>query len=62
LYGCSGGKDNMIITYSDELGIVSVNIDKAYGITFNNNIAYFTDEDGNDYKINTEHLINIIAE
>lgn len=50
----------MIITFSDELGIVSVHIDTEYGVTFGKNVAFFTDEDGKDYKVNIEHLISII--
>lgn len=52
----------MTVTYQDELGVLSISIDKKYGVTFGANKAFFTDEDGNDYKVNIEHLISISAE
>ena len=57
------GENNMIVTFQDTLGVLSLIIDKKYGVTFGANKAFFTNIDGNDYKINVEHLINIaIAE
>ena len=49
----------MIVTFQDELGVISVSIDKKYGVTFGANKVFFTDTDGNDYKVKTEHLISI---
>ena len=48
----------MVVSYRDELGIISISTDK-YAITFCDNIAYFSDEEGNDYKVNTEYLVSI---
>lgn len=48
----------MIVTYRDDLGVISVaDIDD---IQFDGSIAYFTDEDGTDYKVNVDHLISIV--
>ena len=52
----------MTVTFKDELGVISISIDKKYGVTFGLDKAYFTDLDGNDYKIKIEHLISISAE
>lgn len=52
----------MTVTYQDELGVIAISIDKEYGVTFGANKVFFTDEDGNDYKVNIEHLISISAE
>lgn len=50
----------MIVTYQDELGVVSVQIDNTYGIQFDGyGNALFTDTDGKDYTIPMEHLICI---
>ena len=49
----------MTVTYRDELGVVSIRIDKKYGVSFGANKVFFTDEDGNDYKVNVEHIIDI---
>lgn len=49
----------MIVAYQDELGFVSVQIDGEHGIVFADGRAYFTDENGKDYKVNAEHLISI---
>ena len=50
----------MIVTFKDELGIISISdIDD---IQFDGEKAYFTDENGTDYKINVEHLISIEKE
>lgn len=56
------GANNMTVTYQDELGVIAISIDKEYGVTFGVNKVFFTDEDGNDYKVNIEHLISISAE
>lgn len=56
------GANNMIVTFQDELGCLELKIDTKYGVTFGANKVFFTDEDGNDYKINVEHLISISAE
>ena len=50
----------MIVTYQDELGVISIaDIDD---IQFDGAKAYFTDEDGTDFKVNVQHLISIITE
>ena len=49
----------MIVTYQDELGLVSVKINNLYGVTFFEGKAHFTDENDKDYKINIEHIIRI---
>ena len=47
----------MTVTFRDELGVVSIaDIDD---IQFDGSKAYFTDENGTDFKVNTEHLISI---
>ena len=64
-----GGQDKMkgayimTVTYQDELGVISVKIDKTYGVQFSGyDEVLFTDEDGKDYTVNTQHLISISAE
>lgn len=52
----------MTVTFKDEIGVISVSIDKKYGVQFGIDKAYFTDEDGNDYKVNIEYIISISAE
>lgn len=52
----------MTVTYRDELGVVSVEIDKEYGVVFVDGRAYFTDENGTDYKVNILHLTSITEE
>ena len=50
----------MTVTIRDELGIISISdIDD---IQFDGEKAYFTDENGTDYKVNVEHLISIVKE
>lgn len=52
----------MIVTFQDELGCLSVKIDDKYGVTFGANKVFFTDENGEDYKVNVEYLISIEKE
>ena len=52
----------MTVTYQDELGVVAVKIDNQYQIVFGYKKVFFTDENGRDYDILQEHLINISAE
>ena len=52
----------MRITYQDELGVVSVQVNDDYGVTFSNSVAYFTGEDGEDYKVDAMFLISITKE
>lgn len=58
----------MIVTYQDELGVISVKINDEYGITFGINLednstrAWFTDEEEKDYIVETKHLISIVKE
>lgn len=50
----------MTVTFRDELGIISIrDIDD---VQFFNGKAYFTDENGTDFKVNIEHLISIVKE
>lgn len=50
----------MTVTFRDELGVISIsNIDD---IQFDGERAYFTDEDGTDFKVNVEHIISIVKE
>jgi hypothetical protein len=50
----------MTVTFKDELGVISIkDIDD---IQFDGTKAYFTDEDGTDYKVKVEHLIEIAKE
>ena len=54
------GDDKMTVTFRDELGVISIcDIDD---IQFDGCKAYFTDENGTDFKVNIEHLISIIKE
>ena len=48
----------MIVTYQDALGVISVS--SIDDIQFDGSRAYFTDEDGTDYKVNVEHIISIV--
>jgi len=48
----------MIVTFQDELGVVSVSVN-ADGVQFDINKAYFTDENEKDYTVNVEHIISI---
>ena len=50
----------MKVTYQDELGLIEVKVDEKYGVGFDGTEAYFTDEDGTDYKVNILHLISIV--
>ena len=52
----------MIITFQDELGLVSVKVDKTHGVTFGFSNVFFTDEDGKDYKVKVDYVISISAE
>lgn len=52
------GSDNRIITYRDELGLVS--IETQSGVGFDGTEAYFTDDDGKDYKVSVEYLVSIL--
>ena len=52
----------MIVTFRDELGVVSVQIDDTYGVTFDGCKAYFMDEDGKCYIVASENLISIVKE
>ena len=53
-------ENSMTITYQDELGVISIaDIDD---IQFDGSRAYFTDENGTDFKVNVEHIISIEKE
>lgn len=50
----------MTVTFRDELGVISIaDIDE---IQFDGSKAYFTDENGTDFKVSVEHLISIVKE
>ena len=51
----------MQICFRDEIGLVSVRIDmdRTTGVGFDGEHAYFTDTDGNDYKISTKDIVLI---
>ena len=49
----------MNITFRDNGGYVTVEIDRQYGVSFCDGLAYFTDADGNDYEIPMAHLMAI---
>ena len=52
----------MTVTYRDELGVVSVEIDKEYGVVFVDGKAYFTDGNDENYSISIGHLTSITEE
>ena len=52
----------MIVTFQDELGVLSLKIDDKYGVTFGANKVFFTDENGTVFKVNVEHIISIVKE
>ena len=45
----------MLIMYSDALGVVTVEVD-SMGINFCDGFAYFSDENGKEYKIKVEDI------
>lgn len=51
----------MSICYRDEFGLVVVQIDmiNTTGVSFDGQFAYFTDTDGNDYKIDQKNIVLI---
>jgi hypothetical protein len=50
----------MTVTFRDELGVISIiGIDD---VQFDGNKAYFTDENGTDFKVSIEHIISITKE
>lgn len=49
----------MLVTFQDELGCLSIKIDDKYGVTFGANKVFFTDANGENYKVSVEHLISI---
>lgn len=51
----------MKICYRDDIGLVVVEIDleNTAGIAFDGHSAYFTDTEGNDYKVNTKDIVMI---
>ena len=52
----------MTVTYCDSIGVVSVEIDKEYGVVFSDGRAYFTDGNDENYNIAIGHLISITEE
>jgi hypothetical protein len=48
----------MKIVYRDALGYVTVIVDES-GIQFLNGTAFFSDEDGNDYMVEIENIVEI---
>ena len=49
----------MTVTYQDELGFVSVQINDEYGVVFDRDFAHFDDENGKSYKVQLKYLISI---
>lgn len=51
----------MQICFRDDLGLVVVDLDMNHttGVGFDGEHAYFTDTDGNDYKISTKDIVLI---
>lgn len=49
----------MKIIYRDELGVVSVDVNTEYGISFDGKFAYFSDEQNRDYRVATSALVEI---
>jgi hypothetical protein len=49
----------MIVTYRDELGIVSVPMNDTFGLQFDGDKAYFTDTDGKDYNLPISQLVSV---
>lgn len=47
----------MLVAYQDELGVVVVKVSNP--IVFGLDKVFFTDDDGRDYTVKIEHLINI---
>jgi hypothetical protein len=50
----------MIVTFRDELGVVSVS--GIESVDFGLDYIYFTDTDGKDYKLTSYELISIVKE
>lgn len=49
----------MLVAYQDELGLIEVKVDEKYGVGFDGTEAYFTDEDGKDYRIDVKYIVGI---
>ena len=49
----------MKIIYRDELGVVSVDVNTEYSISFDGKFAYFSDEQNRDYRVATSALVEI---
>lgn len=41
----------MTITYRDEIGYITTKINSDYGVGFDGNYAYFTDDKNNEHRI-----------
>lgn len=53
----------MIVTYQDELGVVSVKLhEDECAVYYFSGYVHFTDGNYKDYKIKVEHLIEIAKE
>ena len=51
----------MTITYRDNIGYISVEVNTEYGINFDGTSAYFTDTENSDYKISVSDIVEINA-
>ena len=49
----------MLVAYSDDLGIVTVQMDDTYGLQFDGDKAYFTDTGGKDYNLPISQLVSV---
>ena len=49
----------MTIYYRDEIGEIAVEINSEYGVNFCDGYAYFNDIENVDYRIKTDHIIEI---
>ena len=50
----------MTVTFRDAMGVISIY--EVEDVQFCDGKAYFTDEDGTDFKVTFEHLISIVKE
>ena len=49
----------MIVTYRDELGLISIQMNDTYGLQFSEDVVYFTDKDDRDYEIPLSQMISV---
>lgn len=49
----------MYITYQDDLGVICVEVNTEYGVTFDGVYAYFNDSTNLDYRVSVADIIEI---